>query len=115
MGYAGTGFSRAVARHGGFSPYEVHIALLATRPSFKKSFESELPTSNVDITPAILHIHQSTILKTVDGRIMNELLSEAVKLPKMEVKKETISKSANYLGGIYKLNVERTIFGNTGM
>ncbi len=111
MGYAGTSFSRGVAGHGGFSPYEVHIALLASGPSFKKSFESEFPTSNVDIIPTILHIHQLPIPKTVDGRIINELLSEAVKLPKMEVKKETISTSANYLGGVYKLNVERTIFG----
>ncbi|HTD94635.1 MAG TPA: alkaline phosphatase family protein, partial [Chitinophagaceae bacterium] len=33
MGYPGNAFSRGVAGHGGFSSYEVHIALLAAGPS----------------------------------------------------------------------------------
>ncbi|MFX6067006.1 hypothetical protein ABTE92_19070, partial [Acinetobacter baumannii] len=53
LGYKGSSFSRGVAGHGSFSPYEVHIALLAAGPSFKKSFSSELPTSNVDIAPTV--------------------------------------------------------------
>ena len=73
-GYAGTSFSRGVAGHGGLSPYEVHIALLAAGPSFKKNFSSELPTSNVDIAPTILAIHNLTIPTSMDGRVLHELL-----------------------------------------
>ena len=73
-GYAGTSYSRGVAGHGSLSPYEVHIALLAAGPSFKPSFESELPTSNVDLVPTILHLHQLPIPATVNGRVMYELL-----------------------------------------
>ena len=73
-GYAGTSFSRGVAGHGGLSPYEVHIALLAAGPSFKKNFSSELPTSNVDIAPTILAIHNLTIPTSMDGRVLYELL-----------------------------------------
>ncbi len=110
-GYAGTSFSRGVAGHGSFSPYEVHIALLAAGPSFKKSLESELPTSNVDIVPTILHIHHLPVPSTMDGRVMYELLAEKNKQPKLVQKKETISTSASYNGGTYELNVHQTILG----
>ena len=73
-GYAGTSFSRGVAGHGGLSPYEVHIALLTAGPSFKKNFSSELPTSNVDIVPTILAIHNLAVPKSMDGRVLHELL-----------------------------------------
>ncbi len=111
MGYAGTSFSRGVAGHGGFSPYEVHIALLASGPSFKRSFESELPTSNVDIAPTVLHIHQLPIPSSMDGRVMNELLTEKNKGPKMDARKEVISTSGKFEGGTYHLKLERTILG----
>ena len=53
QGYAGASFSPGVAGHGGISPYEVHIALMASGPSFKKPFIDSLPTSNVDIVPTV--------------------------------------------------------------
>ena len=112
MGYAGTSFSRGVAGHGGFSPYEVHIALLAAGPSFKQSLESELPTSNVDIAPTILYIHHLKIPAIMDGRVMYELLAEKTNKKEMTVKKEIITNSAVYNGGIYNLKVERTVLGN---
>lgn len=110
-GYAGTSFSRGVAGHGGLSPYEVHIALLASGPSFKKSFESELPTSNVDIVPTILAIHNIPIPQNMDGRVMSELLTEKNKGKKMESKKDILTTSAEFPGGTYTLTVERTIIG----
>ena len=111
LGYKGSSFSRGVAGHGSFSPYEVHIALLAGGPSFKKSFASELPTSNVDIAPTILYIHHLDIPKSMDGRVMNELLIEKVSLPKLIPKKEIITNKANYKGGTYTIQIERTLLG----
>lgn len=111
MGYAGTGFSRGVAGHGGFSKYEVHIALLAAGPGFKKSFKSELPTSNVDIIPTVLHLHQLPVPASMDGRVMHELLMKKNNSPNLKATKETISTSAKYEGGTYTLEVERTILG----
>ncbi len=111
LGYPGNAFSRGVASHGGFSYYEVHIALLAAGPSFKKAIESELPTSNVDIAPTILHIHHLTVPTTMDGRVMNELLNEKNREIPMTAKKETITATAKYPGGTYTLKVARTILG----
>ncbi|MFI5129352.1 MAG: alkaline phosphatase family protein [Chitinophagales bacterium] len=110
-GYAGTSFSRGVAGHGGLSPYEVHIALLAAGPSFKKAFEGNLPTSNVDIVPTILHIHQIPIPASMDGRVVNEFLIEdgQSKLPesKIQVTETTVKQP----WGTYKLMLERSVLG----
>jgi hypothetical protein len=111
LGYAGSSFSRGVAGHGGFSPYEVHIALLASGPSFKKSFESNLPTSNVDLAPTILHIHHLPIPASMEGRVMNELLIEKNNTPVNTPKKQIITSTAKYNGGTYSLSVERTLLG----
>ncbi len=110
MGYAGTSYSRGVAGHGGLSPYEVHIALLASGPSFKKNFESELPTSNVDIVPTILSIHKISIPEKMNGRVVTELLAEN-RNEKMQPKKELIKASTVFAGGTYNLTLERTILG----
>ena len=89
----------------------MHIALLAAGPSFKSSFESELPTSNVDIAPTVLHIHHIDVPATMDGRVMSELLVANRKGPGIPVRKETITTSAKFNGGTYHLEVVRTILG----
>jgi predicted AlkP superfamily pyrophosphatase or phosphodiesterase len=112
FGYEGTSFSGGVAGHGGFSPYEVHIALIASGPSFKKGFESELPTSNVDITPTILHLQNISIPKEMDGRVVYELLTE--KTPStapLKTKVETIQTETNEPWGKYKLMLQRSLLG----
>ncbi|MFV8375060.1 alkaline phosphatase family protein [Flavobacterium sp. LB1P71] len=111
-GYAGASFARGVAGHGGFSPYEIHIALLANGPSFRKNFEGNLPTSNVDIIPTVLHLHNLTIPKQMDGRVIYELLSEnpPADTPN-SAKIETIKTEAKLPWGVYKLELERSVLG----
>ena len=110
-GYPGASFSRGVAGHGSFSPYEVHIALLAAGPSFKKGLSSELPTSNVDIVPTILHIHHLAIPASMEGRVLQELLAEKTTQSAIKAKRETITTSAKFDAGVYQLSVHRTILG----
>ena len=110
-GYAGTSFSRGVAGHGGLSPYEVHIALLASGPSFKKNFSSELPTCNVDIAPTILAIHNLTIPASMDGRVLHELFIDNKTTVKTKAKKEQLTTSASFVGGKYTLTLQRTVVG----
>ncbi|RTY91391.1 alkaline phosphatase family protein [Flavobacterium sp. RSP46] len=111
-GYAGTSFAKGVAGHGGFSPYEIHIALLANGPSFKNKFEGNLPTSNVDIIPTVLHLHNLTIPKQMDGRVMYELLTEKVSnnVP-LTAKIELIKTEVKLPWGVYKLEMERSVLG----
>ena len=112
FGYAGTSFSGGVAGHGGFSPYEVHIALLASGPSFKKGFESELPTSNVDIAPTVLHLHNLPVPQQMDGRVVYELLTEKVPATApLKAQTDNIVTDVNEPWGIYKLVLHRTVLG----
>lgn len=110
-GYAGTSFSRGVAGHGGISPYEVGITLLAAGPSFKNSFKSKLPSSNVDIMPTVLAIHGLAVPKTINGRVLKELLTGSENSG-LKQKEEIISTSVKLENGEYKLILQRTIYGD---
>lgn len=108
-GYAGKNTSAGVAGHGGLSPYEVHIALLASGPAFKKNYTSELPTSNVDIAPTILSIHKLPVPKEMDGRVMSELLQGGKTNEKARVIATTVTTAIP--GGQYKATLQRTVIG----
>ncbi|MBA4057656.1 MAG: alkaline phosphatase family protein, partial [Marivirga sp.] len=111
MGYAGASFSRGVAGHGGLSPYEVNIALIAGGPSFKARYQSDWPTSNVDLVPTILKIHNITIPPGMDGRIIHELLVKGEQETKVKPKKEIIKTTSAAKTTKYELSLERTILG----
>ncbi|HEX6227636.1 MAG TPA: alkaline phosphatase family protein [Chryseolinea sp.] len=109
--FAGTSFSTGVAGHGGLSPYEVHIALLTAGPSFKKKFSSNLPTSNVDLAPTILAIHELPIPPSMNGRVMHELLVNGSGESGTKVKKHQVNSSTQIPGGKYTVTVYQTHFG----
>jgi predicted AlkP superfamily pyrophosphatase or phosphodiesterase len=109
-GYAGTDYSGGVAGHGGSSPYEINIALFASGPDFKKAFTGELPTSNVDIVPTILHIYDMPLPSGMDGRVMSEFLKKSA-ANKGKLKKEIVATEVQYNWGTYKLVVEMSLLG----
>jgi arylsulfatase A-like enzyme len=110
VGYAGTSFSRGVAGHGGLSPYEVHIPFIASGPAFKKAFQTEAPTSNVDIVPTVLYLLHIPAPATMDGRVIDEVLVTPSKKAGT-AKKETITTVAKTDWGTYELQLERTMLG----
>lgn len=110
-GYAGASYMGGVAGHGTLSPWDVHIPLIVSGPAFKNAFESELPTSNVDLAPTVLHILNITVPANMDGRVMNELLRKPAANAVKHAKKETIETKATYPGGTYKLTLQRTTLG----
>lgn len=109
-GYAGTDFSGGVAGHGGSSPYEINIALLASGPDFKEGFTTELPTSNIDIVPTVLHIYNLPKPATMDGRVVTELLKKSQKINATS-QKQLLKTEASYPWGTYKLSAETSVLG----
>jgi len=109
-GYAGTDFSGGVAGHGGSSPYEIDIALLASGPDFKNGATTQLPTSNVDIVPTILDIYNLPKPAAMDGRAMAELLKKPQKTNGTS-KKQLVKTEAIYPWGTYKLSAEMSVLG----
>lgn len=110
-GYAGSDFSLGVAGHGGSSPYEIDIALFVDGPDFKTKFNSELPTSNIDISPTILSLYDIPLPKKMDGRPLLEFKKNK-KSPYNKFKKEVAQTQVKYPWGIYKLSIETSVFGN---
>ncbi|GAB2972587.1 hypothetical protein GCM10027049_03040 [Mucilaginibacter puniceus] len=111
FGYAGTSFSGGVAGHGGFSPYEVHIALIASGPDFKKAYESDLPTSNVDIAPTVLHLQGIPVPASMDGRVVYELLTQKSGNSNLKAKTDIVETEVKLPTGTYKVLLHRTLFG----
>lgn len=109
-GYAGTDFSGGVAGHGGSSPYEINIALLAAGPDFKDGATTELPTSNVDIVPTILDIYNIPKPAAMDGRAVAELLRKSQKANGTS-KNQAVKTEASYPWGTYKLSAEMSVLG----
>lgn len=110
FGYPGIGYSNGVAGHGGSSPYEINIPLIAFGPSFKKNYTDSLPASNVDIVPTVLYINHIAVPAQMQGRILYELMKGRNK--KMEAPvKETIVSTNSCNGILYTLVLERTKIG----
>jgi hypothetical protein len=109
-GYAGTDFSGGVAGHGGSSPYEINIALLARGPDFKASFPGTLPTSNVDLAPTLLSIYDLPIPSTMNGRVMGEFLKKKTS-PAGKLVQETRKTEVTYPWGTYTLTLQRSVLG----
>jgi hypothetical protein len=108
-GFSGASYSKGVAGHGSSSPYEIHIPLICAGPSFKRNFVSELPTSNVDIVPTLLHILAIPIPPSMQGRVMNELLHNNVSTGE-QAKVEKIETQTIAPWGTYKLVLEKSIW-----
>lgn len=63
------------ANHGGIGPWTVRNTMLASGPDFKRSAVVRTPTSNVDVTPTLLHLLGMTReVSEMDGRPLMEAL-----------------------------------------
>lgn len=110
-GYAGSSFAKGVAGHGGSSEHEIHIPLILSGPSFKKGYQSDIPTSNVDIVPTILYTHGLNIPNSVQGRVLEEtFISNSSKISNAE--KKVIETSADLDWGKYQLKLTRSHYNH---
>lgn len=107
-GYKGTTFSRGVAGHGSSSPWDIHIPLVVAGPSFRSNYQSDLPTSNVDLIPTLLHTYGFDVPAEMDGRVMQELFVNANDLSEAKIEKETVEATVSHEWGTYRLMLERT-------
>jgi hypothetical protein len=93
FGYPGKSYSRGIAGHGGSSPYEMNISMVAFGPGFKTSYQSNMASGNVDLAPTILELVGLEIPKEMDGRVLSELFSKTKGEPGLSV--DTIYKVSN--------------------
>jgi arylsulfatase A-like enzyme len=78
-GFAGHAFSASLGpgrgQHGSMSRHETHNVLFARGPAFKQSTTVSSPTGNVDLAPTILHLLGLPGGESMDGRVLEEILS----------------------------------------
>jgi arylsulfatase A-like enzyme len=61
--------------HGSLSPFDMHNTCVAAGPDFRRGFEDQIPTGNVDITPTILWILGVEPQQKLSGRVIREALA----------------------------------------
>jgi arylsulfatase A-like enzyme len=75
-GFAGTTTDTGVAGHGTSSPYDIHNTLIAAGPDVREHAVSDVPSSNVDVAPTLLHLLGMTPAPTMTGRVIREALRD---------------------------------------
>ena len=73
-GYAGEVITPGVAGHGSTSPFDIRTFFAISGPDFKQGTSSEVPSSNVDLAPTVLHLLGLSPAPTMSGRVLEEAL-----------------------------------------
>ena len=70
-------WNRAEGRgtHATLSRFDLHNTLVAAGPDFRRGYESELPSGNIDLAPTILRILGIASAGRLDGRVLSEAMT----------------------------------------
>jgi arylsulfatase A-like enzyme len=90
---------RGQGTHATLSPADVHNTFVAAGPDFRRGFESETPTGNIDIAPTVLHLLGLSDLPRFDGRIVTEAFPGNDAPP--AVKQKTLTAECTVEGGTH--------------
>jgi hypothetical protein len=98
--------------HATLSRFDMHNTLIAAGPHFRRGQTDDLPTGNVDVAPTILQILQIPAPVRMDGRVLNEALSEsrAVALKPLT---ETIETTRQFPAGTWHQSLRVSRMGST--
>ena len=86
--------------HGSFGSRDVHNALIATGPHFRRGFHDTLPSANVDVAPTVAHL-LGLKLPAADGRVLEEALVDGPSLGSFVV--ETHLRTSSSVDGLQML------------
>ncbi|MEO8205398.1 MAG: alkaline phosphatase family protein [Chthoniobacterales bacterium] len=101
--------------HGSLSPYDMHNTLIAAGPDFRKGLRNDLPSGNADVAPTILHILGVKPAQKMDGRVLEEALTNTTKVLKAEEKKlETENKETGWQQYLKTSSIGTTTYFDEG-
>lgn len=87
--------------HATLSKYDVHNTLIASGPHFRRGFQNDLPSGNIDLAPTILHIlGLDAASNRFDGRILLEALTEGS--DSMRMKSEALEAKHKFDSGEWR-------------
>ncbi|MGI8432507.1 MAG: alkaline phosphatase family protein, partial [Chthoniobacterales bacterium] len=73
--------------HSTFSPHDLHNTLIAAGPDFRRGWEDQSPTGNIDVAPTILHLLGLEPSQPMDGRVLREALRDGTAAPESQTRK----------------------------
>ncbi len=68
------GRSEGHGSHSTLSPHDMHNTLIASGPDFRRGWEDETPSGNIDVAPTILWLLGMKAPRPMEGRILREAL-----------------------------------------
>ncbi len=99
FGYPGTTTFGGTATHGSDSPFDLQVKLIADGPDIKNGVRSEVPTSNVDLAPTVLHLYGVDASGRMDGRVLHELLEGGPDVEEIPVHEHLHRAAVSYADG----------------
>jgi arylsulfatase A-like enzyme len=97
--------------HATLSRFDMHNTLIAAGPDFRRGFEDELPTGNVDLAPTILSILKIPSPQPMDGRVLREAMPGSVQPEKAVM--ETSEASRQFPTGMWQQSLQQSRVGTT--
>ncbi len=67
--------------HSTFSPHDLHNTLIASGPDFRRDWNDQTPSGNIDVAPTILALLDLKPPQPMDGRVLTEALRDAKPAP----------------------------------
>ncbi|MEO5719492.1 MAG: alkaline phosphatase family protein [Chthoniobacterales bacterium] len=70
--------------HSTMSPHDLHNTLVASGPDFRRGWDDETPSGNIDLAPTILWLLGLKAPQPMDGRVLREALADPVPVSAVE-------------------------------
>ncbi len=75
------GRSAGHGSHSTLSPHDMHNTLIASGPDFRRGWESETPSGNIDLAPTILSLLGLKAPRPMEGRVLREAFAGQAEAP----------------------------------
>jgi arylsulfatase A-like enzyme len=113
-GYAySSGGAPGLGQHGSMSKHELRNTLVACGPAFRQGVFSEIPSGNIDIAPTILQILGIPGGENMDGRVLEEALTDANGTRNIKASTRTYDASRSTGGKTYRQQITISSVGGT--
>lgn len=99
--------------HGGTSPYETNVVLIAFGPNFKENTTIDSPTGNIDIAPTVLYLFGQPGDPIMDGRVLAEGLKDGISSSEIQFEDLAFSCTAKHRNFTYHAEAKFSRVGNT--
>jgi arylsulfatase A-like enzyme len=97
--------------HASLSEFDVHNTLIAAGPDFRRKFTSDVPSSNIDIAPTVLHLLGLRPPQRFDGRVLAEAFTE--RPAQLEPLSKTLEATRKFPAGQWRQHLRVSLVGET--